>query len=76
MNLTRLREPGTVYSRIIISTFILGTIFSFRQTFRLSKEAKWLRFIKRKDNYMSSNSSSWLLVLITHLKRDFLINRV
>ena len=23
---------------------------------------------------MSSNSSSWLLVLITHLKRDFLIN--
>ena len=40
---------------VIISTFFLGTIFSFRQTFRLSREAKWLKFIKRKDSLMPAN---------------------
>ena len=45
-------EGNTALNSVIISTFILGTIFSFRQTFRLSKEAKWLKFIKRKDSLM------------------------
>ena len=42
-------EGNTALNGVIISTFILGTIFSFRQTFRLSRESKWLKFIKRKD---------------------------
>ena len=43
-------EGNVLLNSVIISTFILGTIFSFRQTVRLSKEAKWLKFIKRKDS--------------------------
>ena len=48
-------EGNTALNSVIISTFFLGTIFSFRQTFRLSKEAKWLKFIKRKDSLMPAN---------------------
>ncbi len=48
-------EGNTVLNSVIIVTFMLGTIFSFRQTFRLSKEAKWLKFIKRKDTLMPAN---------------------
>ena len=48
-------EGNSALNSVIISTFILGTVFSFRQTFRLSKEAKWLRFIKRKDSLMPAN---------------------
>ena len=40
-------EGNVILNSVIISTFILGVIFSFRQTVRLSKEAKWLKFIKR-----------------------------
>ena len=48
-------EGNIVLNSVIISTFILGTIFSFRQTVRLSREAKWLKFIKRKDSLMPAN---------------------
>ena len=48
-------EGNIALNSVIISTFILGTIFSFRQTARLSKEAKWLKFIKRKDSLMPAN---------------------
>ena len=48
-------EGNVALNSVIISTFILGTIFSFRQTARLSKEAKWLKFIKRKDSLMPAN---------------------
>ena len=48
-------EGNVILNSVIISTFVLGTIFSFRQTFRLSKEAKWLKFIKRKDSLMPAN---------------------
>ena len=51
-------EGNVVLNSVIISTFILGTIFSFRQTARLSKEAKWLKFIKRKDSLMPANVAS------------------
>ena len=48
-------EGNVALNSLIISTFLLGTIFSFRQTFRLSREAKWLKFIKRKDSLMPAN---------------------
>ena len=48
-------EGNIALNSLIISTFLLGTIFSFRQTFRLSREAKWLKFIKRKDSLMPAN---------------------
>ena len=48
-------EGNTALNGVIISTLILGIIFSFRQTFRLSRESKWLKFIKRKDNLMPAN---------------------
>ena len=48
-------EGNVVLNSVIISTFSLGVIFSFRQTVRLSKEAKWLKFIKRKDSLMPAN---------------------
>ncbi len=51
-------EGNVVLNSVIVSTFILGTIFSFRQTVRLSKEAKWLKFIKRKDSLMPANVAS------------------
>ncbi|MDG1467473.1 MAG: MotA/TolQ/ExbB proton channel family protein, partial [Alphaproteobacteria bacterium] len=48
-------EGNAALNGVIISTLILGIIFSFRQTFRLSRESKWLKFIKRKDNLMPAN---------------------
>ena len=48
-------EGNSALNGVIVSTFILGTIFSFRQTFRLSTESKWLKFIKRKDSLMPAN---------------------
>ena len=48
-------EGNVALNSLIISTFLLGTTFSFRQTFRLSREAKWLKFIKRKDSLMPAN---------------------
>jgi len=48
-------EGNTALNGVIISTLILGVIFSFRQTFRLSRESKWLKFIKRKDSLMPAN---------------------
>jgi hypothetical protein len=48
-------EGNSALNGVIVSTFILGTIFSFRQTFRLSTESKWLKYIKRKDSLMPAN---------------------
>ena len=48
-------EGNLALNSVIISTFVLGIIFAFRQTARLSKEAKWLKFIKRKDSLMPAN---------------------
>ena len=48
-------EGNTILNSVIISTFILGAIFAFRQTFRLSNEAKWLKFIKKKNSLLPAN---------------------
>jgi hypothetical protein len=48
-------EGNTILNSVIISTFILGAIFAFRQTYRLSNEAKWLKFIKKKNSLMPAN---------------------
>ena len=40
---------------VILGTFFVGILFSFRQTFRLSKEANWLKFIKRTDTLLPAN---------------------
>ena len=48
-------EGNITLNSVIITTFIIGILFSFRQTFRLSREAKWLKFIKRKNNLMPAN---------------------
>ena len=40
---------------VILGTFFVGIIFSFRQTLRLSKEANWLKFIKRTDTLLPAN---------------------
>ena len=48
-------EGNRILNSVIISTFLLGTIFAFRQTFQLSKEAKWLKYIKKKNSLMPAN---------------------
>ena len=48
-------EGNTILNSVIISTFILGAVFAFRQTFRLSNEAKWLKFIKKKNSLLPAN---------------------
>ena len=48
-------EGNTILNSVIISTFILGAIFAFRQTFRLGNEAKWLKFIKKKNSLLPAN---------------------
>ena len=40
---------------VILGTFFIGIIFSFRQTFRLKSEANWLKFIKRTDTLLPAN---------------------
>ena len=40
---------------VILGTFFVGILFSFRQTLRLSKEANWLKFIKRTDTLLPAN---------------------
>ena len=40
---------------VILGTFFVGIIFSFRQTLLLSKEANWLKFIKRTDTLLPAN---------------------
>ncbi len=40
---------------VILGTFLIGVIFSFRQTFRLSNEANWLKYIKRTDTLLPAN---------------------
>ncbi len=43
---------------VILGTFLVGIIFSFRQTFRLSREANWLKYIKRTDTLLPANLAS------------------
>ena len=40
---------------VILGTFFIGILFSFRQTFRLKREANWLKFIKRTDTLLPAN---------------------
>ena len=40
---------------VILGTFFVGILFSFRQTFRLKREANWLKFIKRTDTLLPAN---------------------
>ena len=48
-------EGNSALNGVIIATFFIGIVFSFRQTFRLSRESKWLKFIKRKDTLIPAN---------------------
>ena len=41
-------EGNREINGLIIFTFLAGVLLSFRQTFRLSKEGKWLQFVKKK----------------------------
>ena len=40
---------------VILGTFFIGILFSFRQTFRLKREANWLKFIKRTGSLLPAN---------------------
>tara|TARA_B100000965_G_scaffold406054_2_gene442921 strand:+ start:1341 stop:2366 length:1026 start_codon:yes stop_codon:yes gene_type:complete len=40
---------------VILGTFFIGILFSFRQTLRLKREANWLKFIKRTDTLLPAN---------------------
>ncbi len=40
---------------VILGTFLVGVILSFKQTFRLSNEANWLKYIKRTDTLLPAN---------------------
>ena len=40
---------------LIIATFLMGVLLAFRQTFRLSKEANWLKFIKKTNSLLPAN---------------------
>ena len=40
---------------VILGTFLVGVILSFKHTFRLSNEANWLKYIKRTDTLLPAN---------------------
>ena len=48
-------EGNKPLNTVILGTFCIGIIFSFRQTFRLKREANWLKFIKRTDTLLPAN---------------------
>ena len=48
-------EGNKPLNTVILGTFCIGILFSFRQTFRLKREANWLKFIKRTDTLLPAN---------------------
>ena len=48
-------EGNREINGLIIFTFLIGVLLSFRQTFRLSKERNWLQFIKKNDVFLPDN---------------------
>ena len=42
---------------LIIFTFVIGVLLAFRHTFRLSNEGKWLKYIKKTDNFFPGSNS-------------------
>lgn len=49
-------EGNREINSLIIFTFLIGVLLSFRQTFRLSKEGKWLEFIKKNNVFFPENT--------------------
>ncbi len=49
-------EGNREINSLIIFTFFVGVLLCFRQTFRLSKEGKWLQFIKKDDIFFPDNN--------------------
>ena len=48
-------EGNREINGLIIFTFLVGVLLSFRQTFRLSKERNWLQFVKKNDVFLPDN---------------------
>ena len=48
-------DGNRLINGVILVTFALGVLFSFRQTFRLTRESNWLKYIKRKDTLLPAN---------------------
>ncbi len=44
-----------ILNGLIIATFFMGVLLAFRQTLRLSKEANWLKFIKKTNSLLPAN---------------------
>ena len=51
-------EGNREINSLIIFTFLMGVLLSFRQTFRLSKESNWLQFVKKNDVFFPDNDKS------------------
>ena len=68
-------EGNREINGLIIFTFLIGVLLSFRQTFRLTKEGKWLQLVKKNDvflpdNYKTSKIKPELLAPIAALLLD------
>ena len=48
-------EGNREINGLIIFTFLVGVLLSFRQTFRLTKERNWLQFVKKNDAFLPDN---------------------
>ena len=51
-------EGNREINSLIIFTFLMGVLLSFRQTFRLSKEKNWLQFVKKNNIFFPDNNKS------------------
>ena len=51
-------EGNREINSLIIFTFLIGVLISFRQTFRLSKEKNWLQFVKKNNVFFPDNNKS------------------
>ena len=51
-------EGNREINSLIIFTFLVGVLLSFRQTFRLSKERNWLQFVKKNRIFLPENDKS------------------
>ena len=48
-------EGNREINGLIIFTFLVGVLLSFRHTFRLNKERNWLQFVKKNDIFLPDN---------------------
>ena len=51
-------EGNREINSLIIFTFLIGVLISFRQTFRLSKEKNWLQFVRKSNIFFPDNDKS------------------